>query len=168
MYRSRSGKRTRFTRDRSRLGTRDYQTIEGTDYAMARILVADDNTSLRDAICENLRQAGYEAIAVPDGRHVAQIHRTMPVDLVITDLFMPETDGLEIIYQFRRDFPTVRIIAISGGGSRGMVELLTVARRMGAHRTFMKPFDWDDLLAAVAELLGPPARSGGPAPQTDS
>lgn len=120
---------------------------------MARILVIDDNSSLREAVCEILQAAGHETIAVPDGRLAGRIHQDTPIDMVITDLFMPETDGLEIIYQFRRDFPDVKVIAISGGGSRGMVELLTVARRMGAQRAFMKPFDWDDLLQAVEELL---------------
>src|SRR5690606_41115938 len=58
--------------------------------------------------------------------------------LVITDIFMPDTDGLEIVSKFRRDFPNVKIIAISGGGSLGMMELLSVAKRLGAHRTLMK------------------------------
>lgn len=121
---------------------------------MARILVVDDNTPLRDAICENLQAIGHETVAVSDGRHVDQVQRNAPVDLLITDLFMPDTDGLEVIAFFRQNFPTVPIIAISGGGSRGMVELLTVARRLGAHRTLLKPFGRDDLLTAVKELLG--------------
>lgn len=121
---------------------------------MARILVIDDNSSMRDAVCEMLEQAGHVTIAAPNGQHAAQVHRAEPVDLIITDLFMPETDGLEVIFQFRQDFPDVKIIAVSGGGSRGLVELLTVAKKMGAHRAFMKPFAWEDLLAAVNELLG--------------
>jgi CheY-like chemotaxis protein len=121
---------------------------------MSRILVVDDNTSMREAICEMLRQAGYEAISVEHGRLAAQIHRNEPVDLIITDLFMPDTDGLEIIYHFRHEFPDVKIIAISGGGSRGLVELLSVAKRMGAQRALMKPFTWEDLFAAVQELIG--------------
>jgi CheY-like chemotaxis protein len=124
---------------------------------MARILVVDDNTSMREAVCEMLQQAGYETISVENGRFVAQIHRNDPVDLIITDLFMPETDGLEIIYQFRHEFPNVKIIAVSGGGSRGLVELLTVAKKMGAQRALTKPFAWEDLLAAVQELLPSPS-----------
>ena len=127
---------------------------------MSRILVVDDNTSMREAVCEMLQQAGYETIPVENGRFAAQIHRGDPVDLIITDLFMPDTDGLEIIYQFRHEFPEVKIIAVSGGGSRGLVELLAVAKKMGAERALMKPFSWEDLLAAVEELLQkPPSES---------
>lgn len=122
---------------------------------MTRILVIDDNTSMRDAVCEMLQQAGYETISVENGCHAVQIHRNDPVDIIITDLFMPDTDGLEIIYQFRREFPEVKIIAVSGGGSRGLVELLVVAKKMGAQRAFMKPFSWEDLMTAIQELLDP-------------
>ena len=124
---------------------------------MARILVVDDNSSMREAVCEMLEQSGYEAVSVENGRTAVQIHRNDPVALIITDLFMPDTDGLEIIYQFRHEFPDVKIIAVSGGGSRGLVELLSVARKMGAQRALMKPFAWEDLLAAVEELLAPTA-----------
>jgi DNA-binding response OmpR family regulator len=94
---------------------------------------------------------------VENGRLAAQIHRSDPVDLIITDLFMPDTDGLEIINQFRQTYPGVKIIAVSGGGSRGLVELLSVAKKMGAQRALMKPFSWEQLLAAVQELLEQPA-----------
>ena len=120
---------------------------------MARILVVDDNASMREAVCEMLEQIGYVTVGAENGRNVAQIHRNDPVDLIITDLFMPDTDGLEIIFQFRREFPEVKIIAISGGGTRGLVELLTVAKKMGAQHALLKPFAWEELLAAVKELL---------------
>jgi DNA-binding response OmpR family regulator len=122
---------------------------------MSRILVVDDNTSMREAVCAMLQQVGYETIGAENGRNAAQIHRSEPVDIIITDLFMPDTDGLEIIYQFRREFPDVKIIAVSGGGTRGLVELLTVAKKMGAQRALTKPFTWEELLAAVKELLSP-------------
>ncbi len=125
--------------------------------SMSRILVIDDNTSVREAVCEMLQQAGYETISVENGRSAVQIHRRDPVDLIITDLFMPDTDGLEIIYQFRQEFPEVKIIAVSGGGSRGLVELLAVAKKMGAQRALMKPFSWEDLSAAIHELLETPS-----------
>jgi DNA-binding NarL/FixJ family response regulator len=76
--------------------------------------------------------------------------------LLITDLLMPDTDGdtdgIETIYQFRRDFPDVKIIATSGGGSREWVERLTVARRMDAQRAFTKPCAWADIAAATQEI----------------
>jgi DNA-binding response OmpR family regulator len=131
---------------------------------MARILVIDDNPALRDALCELLQQAGHKTVAMATGRQAAQLHRADPVQLVITDIFMPETDGLEIIAEFRRDYPEVKIIAVSGGGSRGMVELLSVAHRMGAQRVLMKPFDIHALLAAVSELLN--GTDDGPHPDS--
>jgi DNA-binding response OmpR family regulator len=123
---------------------------------MSRILVVDDNTSMREAVCEMLQQAGYETISMENGRLAVQAHRSDPIDLLITDLFMPDTDGLEIINQFRHEFPKVKIIAVSGGGSRGLIELLAVAKRMGAQRALMKPFSREELLAAVQELLDQP------------
>jgi DNA-binding response OmpR family regulator len=70
---------------------------------------------------------------------------------------MPDTDGLEIINQFRHQFPEVKIIAVSGGGSRGLVELLSVAKKMGAERALMKPFSWEELLTAVRGVLDKPS-----------
>jgi DNA-binding response OmpR family regulator len=107
-----------------------------------------------------LQQAGYETVSAENGRFAADIHRSAPVDLIITDLFMPETDGLELIYQFRHEFPDVKIIAVSGGGSRGLVELLAVARKMGAQRALMKPFSWEELHAAIQGLLEDPSSTG--------
>jgi|SRR4051794_20572346 len=124
---------------------------------MSRILVVDDNTSMREAVSEMLQQVGYETVAVENGRLALQVHLDTPVDLIITDLFMPDTDGLEIINQFRQQFPEVKIIAVSGGGSRGLVELLSVARKMGAQRALMKPFSWEELLAAVQGVLDQPS-----------
>jgi len=124
---------------------------------MSRILIIDDNTSMREVVSEMLQQAGYETVDVENGRFALQVHRESPVDLIITDLFMPDTDGLEIINQFRHQYPEVKIIAVSGGGSRGLVELLSVAKKMGAERALMKPFSWEELLAAVQGVLDQPS-----------
>lgn len=120
---------------------------------MARILIIDDNAEIRLILAEVLDEAGYATVTAASGRYAIDFHLEDPVDLIITDIFMPETDGLEVIYQFRRRFPEVKIIAISGGGARGLTELLTVAKRMGAQRTFMKPFEWHEILDAVSELV---------------
>ncbi|MEX1021243.1 MAG: response regulator [Litorilinea sp.] len=126
-------------------------------HRMARILIIDDNAEIRLILAEVLDEAGYTTVTAPSGKHAIDFHLDAPVDMVITDIFMPDTDGLEVIYQFRRRFPDVKIIAISGGGARGLTELLTVAKRMGAQRTFMKPFEWQEILNAVAELVPPAA-----------
>jgi CheY-like chemotaxis protein len=122
--------------------------------AMPRILILEDNAEIRLVLAEILDEAGYETITASNGAHAVDYHLHDPVDLIITDIFMPDTDGLEVIYQFRRRFPQVKIIAISGGGTRGLAEQLTIAERMGAQRTYMKPFDWVELLEAVRELTG--------------
>ena len=69
---------------------------------MARILVVDDNASMREAVCEMLEQVGYVTVGAENGRNVAQIHRNDPVDLIITDLFMPDTDGQDYRNFWRR------------------------------------------------------------------
>jgi CheY-like chemotaxis protein len=110
---------------------------------------------MRQVLCDLLAQVGYDTVDAATGRSAMQIQRSRPADLLITDIFMPDTDGLEVIVRFRREFPTVKIIAVSGGGSRGLVELLDVARKMGAQHALLKPFSREELLGAVEELLGP-------------
>ena len=95
-------------------------------------------------------------------RAAARLYREDPTDLIVTDLIMPHKEGLELITELRRDFPGVRIIAISGGGRLGPEEYLPIARKLGALHTLAKPFDRKDLLEAVEDVLecgGPPRRS---------
>jgi CheY-like chemotaxis protein len=120
---------------------------------MKRILVIDDNEQVRSVICEMLELSGYEVVDAPNGEIAARLVRAEPADLVITDIFMPEKEGLETIRELRRDFPNIKIIAISGGGSTGDFAYLPTARKLGAHRTFVKPFEMQEMLQAVEELL---------------
>jgi len=120
---------------------------------MARILVMDDDPQIRDLLKQLLERAGYEVGVAPDGNAGLKLHRANPADLVITDIVMPEKEGLETIMEFRRSFPAVQIIAISGGGRIGPREYLNTARAMGAQKTFQKPVDLQELLAAVREAL---------------
>jgi DNA-binding response OmpR family regulator len=123
---------------------------------MKRILVIDDNVYVRSLLREMLELANYEVTEAPNGEIGERLFRQNPVDLVITDIFMPEKEGLETIRELRRSFPEVKIIAISGGGSRGDLAFLPTAKKLGAHRTFVKPFEMDEILAAIRELLGEP------------
>jgi len=84
-----------------------------------------------------------------------KMHRENPMDLVITDIIMPEKEGLEIITEFRREYPSVKLIAISGGGRIGPANYLKMAKLLGAERTFAKPVDTSQLLSAIEELLAP-------------
>ena len=120
---------------------------------MAKILVVDDDKLIRKLVSKTLVRAGYDVVASADGREAASIYRRSPADLMITDLFMPEKEGMEIIMELRRDFPDVKIIAISGAGALGAMEYLEMARMIGATRTLAKPFGQEELLATVRELL---------------
>ena len=121
---------------------------------MPRILIADDQPDVRAVLARHLASAGYEVLEVADGRACLEVLRTTPVDLVILDIYMPDVDGIAVIAQAHREFPHVRILAISGGGTVPRDRTLEIAQRLGAARTLSKPFDRGDLLALVRELLG--------------
>jgi len=120
---------------------------------MGRILIVEDDKAVRELLREILRRAGHEVVDVENGKEALAAYKDSPVDLVITNILMPEKEGLETIQELRRDDPDIKIIAISGGGQIGPADYLEVARRFGAMRTFSKPFDRKELLAAVDELL---------------
>ncbi len=120
---------------------------------MARVLVIDDDDDTRRMLCEVLTRAGHEAIGAADGRAGVARYRESRADVVITDIFMPESDGLETIRKIRHEFLQARIIAISGGGRRSNFDYLPSALMLGAWRTMDKPFSPAELLQAVAEAL---------------
>jgi DNA-binding response OmpR family regulator len=114
-----------------------------------RILVIDDEAGLRKTIRGMLEFRGLEVEEAADGEMGIRAYRQHGADVVLCDLFMPTRDGLETIRELRRLAPHVKIIAMSGGGPRGTVNLLPMARRMGAAEVLYKPFAWSELLAAV-------------------
>jgi len=126
---------------------------------MKRLLVIDDDFFVRDMLERLMRKAGYEVETAENGAEALRLHRRNPVELVITDILMPEKEGLETITEFRKSFPGVKVIAISGGGRIGPANYLKMAKLLGADRTFAKPVDTSRLLSAVEELLAQPAES---------
>ena len=120
---------------------------------MKRILVIDDDWQMREMMHQALDRAGYDVVDAANGKIGMNIQRQEPVDLVITDLIMPEKEGIETIRELRRDFPGLKIIAISGGGRAGADGYLSVAKTIGADRTLSKPFDLKQILDTVGELL---------------
>jgi len=120
---------------------------------MARILVIDDEEAIREVLEVMLTGEGYEVIEAADGRDGMKRFQENPFDLVITDLIMPEKEGIETIIDLRRHYPQVKVIAVSGGGIVPGADYLTVAQAVGAHRVFEKPFVVADLLKAVKDLL---------------
>jgi CheY-like chemotaxis protein len=120
---------------------------------VARILVIDDEEPARRMLREALELAGHEVVEARDGQEGLQRYRAAPTDLVITDILMPGKEGLETIMEFRRRVPGIKIIAFSGGGQMGNLSFLEVAKRLGAQRTFQKPFNLRAVLDTVREVL---------------
>ncbi len=120
---------------------------------MKRILIIDDDFFVRDMLERLMRKACFDVETAENGADALRLHRRNPVDLVITDILMPEKEGLETITEFRRFFPGVKVIAISGGGQIGPANYLKMAKLLGADRTFAKPMDTSQLLSTVEELL---------------
>lgn len=111
----------------------------------ATILIIEDHTSVRTVLARVLEDAGYEICEAVNGRQGLERFRAQPVDLVITDLEMPEMNGLEVILELTRTFLDVKVIAMSGLSA----DELQKARLIGARRTFSKPLDLSALLHAV-------------------
>ncbi|WP_319588442.1 response regulator [uncultured Desulfobulbus sp.] len=118
-----------------------------------RILVIDDDDQMRTLLRQVMEWAGYEVIEAGDGREGMQKQRKQPADLVITDLIMPEQEGLETITSLKKEYPGIKIIAISGGGRIGPEAYLPAAQELGADKVFSKPFDVRELAETVRELL---------------
>ena len=120
---------------------------------MACVLVIDDEPAIRSLLRHVLERDGHEVLEAENGRKGMRALRGAAVDLVITDIIMPEQEGFETISEIRRTRPGVKIIAISGGGRRLTMDFLPMAKRLGADRTFDKPFRPAAVAAAVSELL---------------
>jgi len=120
---------------------------------MTRVLLVDDDDLSRGAVHKMLERSGYTVHSTGQGSEALQHYKAEPPDLVITDLIMPDTDGLEIIQQLRRINPAVRILAISGGGRVDAEEYLSVARKFGAVAVLPKPFTGQELKQAVEHAL---------------
>ncbi len=121
---------------------------------MRKILIIDDDEQMRNLLCRAMEYAGFEVEVAENGREGQRFfEERSSFDLVITDLIMPEQEGMETITFLRKNYPEVKIIAISGGGRIGPETYLPAALELGANRAFAKPFALDDLRTAVNELL---------------
>ncbi len=120
---------------------------------IARILVIDDEASIRTMLQQMLEGSGHEVAVAAQGAEGLTLFGEHPVDLVITDIFMPEKEGIETILELRQRSPQTKIIAISGGGRAGNLDILATAKNLGAHQTLAKPFERQELLDAVNAAL---------------
>lgn len=117
---------------------------------MSLILLVDDHEPLCQMLQKMLQGMGHETVIALNGRQALAIHRQTPADVLLTDIFMPEMDGYELIQKFRQDFPTVKVIAMSGGIQRAPEgPFLEIAQRMGADWLLRKPFGFEQLEAVI-------------------
>jgi DNA-binding response OmpR family regulator len=120
---------------------------------MARILVIDDDEQMRRLVRRVLENANHTILEAGDGDSGLLVLAREAVDLVITDIIMPDKEGIETIREIRRKHGAVKILAISGGGQIVHMDVLTAAGRLGANRTLPKPFSPAVLSEIVSELL---------------
>ncbi len=120
---------------------------------MARILVVDDEDLVRLTLRQMLEAGGHEVIEAANGKQGVALEAENPVDLVVTDIIMPEQEGIETIVQLRRKNPSLKIIAISGGGRMKNMDFLKIAANVGADATLTKPFSTQELTEVVNRCL---------------
>ena len=119
------------------------------------ILIVDDDEAVRSVIRRSLERAGYGVREAREGGAALKLLASAPADLVITDLVMPDMEGIALILSLRKSHPKLPVIAMSGGGRMRPEGYLDIARNCGAARILAKPFDVEDLIAMVQQLLGP-------------
>ena len=120
---------------------------------MKSILIIDDEPQIRSMLRLVLERAGYQVAEAPDGIEGIQSYRENPTDLILTDLIMPNKDGIGMIIDLKKEFPAAKIIAMSGGGLNKPDGYLKGAQKLGALRTLSKPIDREELLRAVKDTL---------------
>lgn len=120
---------------------------------MAKILVIDDELSIAVMLKKMLEKAGHEIEIALNGNEGLNLVEKFQPELLITDIVMPEKEGLELIFDLRKKKPELKIIAISGGGRFQFEGYLTSAKHLGADRVFQKPLDHKELIQAVSDLL---------------
>ena len=126
---------------------------------MGSIVVIDDSSTVLQIVAEILAEAGYRVEVFASGKSALQALRAQPVELIITDIYMPDEDGLELIRDSRRICPQTPIIAMSGmSGKRNMLD---VAGHFGACCTLLKPFSKAELMEAVKTAIGKSSPSSG-------
>ena len=122
---------------------------------LPRVLVIDDEAAIRYTLQLLLEDSGFAVTVASKGREGMAAFRANPTDLVLTDILMPEQEGIETILQIRGEYPQAKIIAMSGGGRIGNTDFLRMAEGLGADATIAKPFEIEALLDLMQSLLAP-------------
>lgn len=120
---------------------------------MADILIIDDEPGVLGILRKILEGAGHSVTDAPDGEIALRHYEGKPADLVITDIFMPGMDGIELLVHIRKLFPEARVLAMSGGGLLSRDQALSDASLLGADEILQKPFSKEEVLEAVDRTL---------------
>jgi DNA-binding NtrC family response regulator len=120
---------------------------------MAKILIIDDDALVCSTIVRILARSGHDLLTAINGRKGLELFERESPDLVITDIIMPDMEGIETIREMRKRAPEVRIIAISGGGRLGNIDFLPMAVKLGAREIITKPFEPSELTDSVSRCL---------------
>ncbi len=120
---------------------------------MAKILVIEDDSSFRNVLVQMLAKAGYEVRQAGDGNQAVEVCTDFNPDLVLTDIIMPDKEGLETIQDLLAINPNLKIIAMSGGGKFGPDSYLPLAQKLGAKASLQKPFMREELISTIEEVL---------------
>lgn len=120
---------------------------------MPLILLVDDDDALRTMLLRTLQKMGHDVMVASNGNQALRLCETEPPQLVLTDLIMPDKEGLETIATLHRRSPDIRVIAMSGGARINASDMLKIARHMGAHAVLQKPFSNDELAIAIDAVL---------------
>jgi CheY-like chemotaxis protein len=120
---------------------------------MACVVVIDDQEPIRRIVRRALEQAGHQVLDAEDGELGLQLLERHPVDVVVSDIFMPGMDGIQMLRQIRKQFPAVKVIVMSGGDSSGMLDLRRDAELLGAVKSLSKPFTTHEIVTIVNSVL---------------
>ncbi|MCK5541826.1 MAG: response regulator [Desulfobacterales bacterium] len=119
---------------------------------MARVLIIDDEENILKMLSMALEREGHKVTTASNGKEGIKLYKETLADVIITDIVMPEMEGLEAIKKLRNEFKDIKIIALSGGGFVNPKEYLKLAKHFGAQYTFTKPANLKELLSAIEEL----------------
>lgn len=154
MYKQRASLRVKWQRETASAEAGSDLDVQRQGTRMKKkILIIEDNPVVRQTLVRVLEDEGYQTVTAQDGMRGVSLYATEQPDLVITDIIMPEKEGIETIRSVLHQNPNAMIIAISGGGRIGSADFLRMARRIGATETLAKPFDPDILREMANRLL---------------
>jgi CheY-like chemotaxis protein len=123
--------------------------------SVAHVLVVDDDADVRAVVSKGISKLGHEVWDVADGAEALELLKTTPFDLIVSDVFMAEMDGMELLMRIQQLELSVPVVLISGGGFTSKEEVLSMAAACGAVATLDKPFTLDELWSVVRPLLPP-------------